>query len=122
MKVIIAGSRTITDQNLLNTVIEQSRLLITEVVSGGAEGVDTLGEVWARSQNIRITRFLPDWDRNGTAAGILRNIEMAKYADALIVLWDGESRGTKHMIDHARSKGMYVWGRKKWKTGEWIDV
>jgi len=81
---------------------------ITEVVSGGAKGVDRLGELWAQKRNIPITRFPAEWNKYGKRAGYIRNKEMALYADALLAIWDGESKGTKHMIDSALEQGLWV--------------
>jgi hypothetical protein len=64
--------------------------------------VDTVGERWAEGRNQKLTRFPANWDKYRKAAGIIRNEEMAAYADGLIAFWDGESRGTKHMIDTMR--------------------
>lgn len=100
MKVIIAGSRQISDYKTVMKFIESSGFHITEVVSGGAKGPDTLGEVYAEYNEIPYTRFIPDWDGLGKKAGILRNVEMGNYADGLIAIWDGASKGTKHMIDY----------------------
>jgi len=109
MKTIIAGSRTINDLRLLEQVIEDSGFTITEVVCGGARGVDDLGRKWAGNGNrVPVKMFPADWDTHGKSAGYKRNVEMANYADALIAVWDGQSRGTKHMIDIARSKGLTV--------------
>ena len=72
---------------------------ITEVVSGGARGIDTDGEHWAIGSGIPVKRFPADWDDLGKRAGFVRNAEMADYADALIAIWDGKSRGTLHMIN-----------------------
>lgn len=102
LKVVIAGSRGITDYNLVEVAIAQSDFSIGEVVSGCARGVDTLGERWAKSANIPIKQFWPDWGRFGRAAGKYRNSEMAAYADAAIILWDGESKGTLDMIHRMR--------------------
>ncbi len=102
MKVIIAGSRSITDPDLLGECLEQmghEGWEVTEVVSGGAEGADQLGESWAARCKIPVKQFLPDWGKYGRSAGPKRNEEMAVYADAAIVLWDGVSRGAKNMID-----------------------
>lgn len=107
MKVIIAGSRSITDIIYLRSALETAYefgaipygMCITEVVSGNARGVDRLGEYFAEEQGIYITRFIPDWDKYGRAAGFRRNEAMAHYADALIAVWDGRSRGTNHMIE-----------------------
>lgn len=100
MKVIIAGSRTVTDESLVREAIKDAGFYITEVVSGCARGVDTLGERWAAKNYKLITRFRADWDQYGTRAGPLRNIHMGDYADALIAIWDGKSAGTKHMIQY----------------------
>ena len=99
MKTIIAGSRTITEYSIVLKAIENSKFKITEVVSGTALGVDKLGEEYAKENNIPIKQFPADWNRHGKKAGYLRNKEMAEYADAVVLVWDGKSRGTKHMYD-----------------------
>jgi hypothetical protein len=116
MKVVIAGSRGITSYDLVRDFIEsveEAHMLpkkdITQVVSGGAPGVDSLGEQWARDNEISVRRFLPDWEKYGKAAGPIRNREMVDYTDAVIAIWDGKSRGTKSTIDYARSKGKPVY-------------
>lgn len=109
MKVIIAGSRDIKDVQLLKMAIEKSGFDITEVVSGGAAGVDFLGEQWAREHGILLTRFPADWSAYGKAAGPIRNEEMARYVGkegALLALWDGRSKGTSNMIDMAEKHGL----------------
>lgn len=111
MKTIIAGSRSITDYEVLCRAIEASKFLISEVVSGGAMGVDTLGERWARAYSIPVRVFKPDWSI-GKKAGMIRNEEMNQYADALIAVWDGESRGTCDMITRARQSGKKVYVHK----------
>ena len=98
MKVVIAGSRQITDRLGLVKAIEQSGFEITEVVCGKSRGPDTLGEAWARANNIPIKEFPAEWSKFGKIAGPLRNSEMSKYADAAIILWDGKSKGTLNMI------------------------
>lgn len=108
MKVIIAGSRGITDYTALQSAIFQSDFSISEVVSGCARGPDTLGERWAIEHSIPVHKFPADWGRFGRAAGMYRNAEMASYADAAIILWDGESRGTLDMIDKMRRLGKPV--------------
>jgi hypothetical protein len=109
MKVIIAGSRGIEDYPFVEKAIKDSGFEITEVVSGGARGVDRLGERWAREHGIAIRQFLPDWNTHGKSAGFIRNDLMVKYADALICIWDGTSRGTKHTLDQAKRKGLKVY-------------
>lgn len=106
LKVVIAGSRGITDYTILCNAIAQSDFSnITEVVSGCARGVDTLGERWAKSANVPIKEFRADWGRFGRGAGKYRNSDMADYCNAAIILWDGESRGTLDMIDKMRRLG-----------------
>lgn len=111
MKTIVAGSRTVTDIRHVNEAIHNCGFEeeITEVVSGGAKGVDALGEEWARTRNIPIKVFPADWAKYGNRAGPIRNCQMGDYADALVAVWDGKSSGTKHMIDYARSNGLVVY-------------
>jgi len=108
MKTIIAGSRSCNNYDVVKKAIIDSEFDITTVISGGAFGVDTLGERYAKEHGIEVVRFLPDWDTFGKRAGILRNRQMADNADALIAIWDGVSRGTKHMIETARFLGLKV--------------
>lgn len=108
MKTIIAGSRSVQNQSHLLAAISRARLPISEVVSGGARGIDRLGEQWATTQGIPVRQFLPNWEKFGRAAGMIRNAEMARYADALIAIWDGKSRGTKQMIEQAKKYGLKV--------------
>ena len=109
MRVIIAGSRGITDYKQVEAAYLSSNIPITEIVSGGARGVDALGEQVAKNFGIPIKVFPADWDKHGKRAGPLRNIQMAEYADGLIAIWDGKSKGTKHMIDQANKQGLVVY-------------
>jgi len=109
MKTIIAGSRSITSLEVVEKAIEMSRFGISEVVCGGARGVDDLGRKWAGNGNkIPVKMFPADWSGYGYAAGPIRNCEMANYADALIAVWDGRSKGTWHMIKEATKRGLVV--------------
>lgn len=112
-RVIIAGSRDFSDYGLLQQKCDdllsakrQSREIV--IVSGTARGADQLGERYARERGYKIQRFPADWDRDGKAAGPIRNAKMAANADALIAFWDGESRGTKNMIATAGRRGLDV--------------
>ena len=99
MKVIIAGSRTIEDYEYVKDVIKRSNFTITEVVCGKASrGVDALGERYAIENDIPVKPFYANWKKFGKAAGMMRNNDMADYAEAIIAIWDGSSRGTKDMI------------------------
>lgn len=101
-KVIVAGSRGIYNYNVVANAINESKFKIDELVCGGAQGVDLLGKKYAEKHGIPVKMFPADWDTHGKAAGYLRNKEMAEYATHLIAIWDGESRGTKMMIDLAK--------------------
>jgi len=114
MKTIIAGSRNINDnktvQDAMNIAdLPPHSIHITEIVSGCARGVDQIGEQLAKFYGIPIKRFPAQWERFGRSAGYKRNAKMAKYADALIAIWDGKSRGTKHMINLATASGLKVY-------------
>lgn len=108
MRVIIAGSRSIDDYELLLDAIEASGFKITQIISGRARGVDKMGESYGRRHKIPLKYFPADWNKYGKSAGIRRNVLMAENADALIALWDGKSKGTAHMIDYAKRKGLQV--------------
>ena len=108
MKVIIAGSRTIQDYTLVLNAIKASGYEIDELVSGGARGVDSMGETWAYAHNVPIKQFPAEWDKYGKSAGFRRNEVMAKYADALILVWDGQSHGSAHMLKTARAQCLIV--------------
>ena len=98
MKTIIAGSRDITDYSLLLVAIQESKFDITEVISGTANGVDKLGERFAKENDIKLTTFPANWAFHGKRAGMVRNKDMAEYADAAIILYDGKSSGARNMI------------------------
>jgi hypothetical protein len=110
MKVIIAGGRDFSDRNFLFKKCDSLliNIKVTEIVSGGARGVDLLGEDYAMGCLYNWKRFPADWDKHGKSAGYIRNEEMAKYSDALIAFWDGKSKGTKHMIDLAKKHKLKV--------------
>jgi hypothetical protein len=115
MKVIVAGSRHITDYQLVSQVITNTinkyDIQITELVSGCAAGVDSLGEQWAIENGIKVEPFESAWDdltvpnalirtnkwgkQYNARAGFQRNERMAEYGDVLIAIWDGKSNGTK---------------------------
>lgn len=93
MKIIVAGSRSIVSYNTVRDAIRASSFLrqITEIVSGRAKGVDLSGELWAQVNSMPLRCFPANWSEFGKRAGVLRNCEMAEYADGLIAVWDGES-------------------------------
>jgi len=108
MKVVIAGTRTFNDYEMLKKACDfllQSQDEI-EIVSGAANGADKLGERYAAEMGYPIKKFPADWEGKGKRAGFIRNSEMAEYADAVIVFWDGLSRGSEMMIKLAKEKGL----------------
>lgn len=113
MKVIVAGSRRgiyaqyVYDKldEILGNLAKRDQLVI---LSGTARGVDRMGEGWAQDKGVQVERHPAQWDLHGRRAGYIRNDLMAQEADALVAIWDGQSRGTKHMIDIARHYGLQV--------------
>ena len=108
-RTIIAGSRTVTDFDELQEAIKGIKWKIGVVLSGAADGADLLGERWAEENDVLLERYPADWKKFGKSAGFLRNKQMAECAEALVALWDGKSKGTKHMIDLATEQNMLVY-------------
>lgn len=107
-RVIVAGSRSFANYELLKKKLDKilvNLLPNVEIVSGGANGADKLGERYARERGLPVKQFLANWSK-GKGAGYMRNVDMANYATHLVAFWDGKSRGTKHMIDMARQCGL----------------
>ncbi len=104
MRIIIAGSREISDPELIQQAVNLSGFDVTTVLSGCAAGVDSLGAEWARGQSIPVEEYRVNWTDRG--AGFRRNLQMARAADGLIAIWDGQSPGTRHMIRVAKSRGL----------------
>lgn len=122
-KLIVAGSRKFNDDFLLECKIEwflrclETTIEGTIIISGTARGADQLGEKYAEENNMEVIRMPADWNKLGKRAGYVRNQEMAKKADACIVFWDEESRGSKHMIDIAQKEKIPLCV-VKYKTGK----
>jgi len=108
MKVIVAGSRTIEDYDLVEKIIFKSGFKITEIVSGDCKGVDRLALDYAKKHHIKTKLFPAIWAKLGKTAGLKRNYDMANYADALIAIWDGTSLGTGDMIRKAKNRGLEI--------------
>ncbi len=113
LNVIIAGSRNFDDYDLLcrecDAVLngKAAKHHIT-IFSGCANGADTLGERYAKEHGYDIRRFPANWKEHGKAAGPIRNARMVADANILIAFWDGSSRGTRHIIVTAESRGLEV--------------
>lgn len=117
MKLIIAGSRNLNpNKDLINGLICFFGLdtEVHEVVSGAATGVDKAGEIWASEMlnicnTVILTQFPADWNTYGKSAGPRRNKKMAEHADALLLIWDGKSRGSKSMKENMEKLGKPVY-------------
>lgn len=112
MKVIIAGTRNAVCMRdvvrAMEVYREKTKDSVTEVVSGHCKGADRLGEHWAQERRIPVKKYPPNWQDYGRGAGIIRNKEMADYADTLVALWDGQSKGTANMINEMELRGKFV--------------
>lgn len=104
MKVAVIGSRGLTVSDFGRYLPENT----TEIVSGGAKGVDTSANEYAKSNGIKLTEFLPEYTRFGRSAPLKRNITIIEYSDIVLAFWDGKSRGTKFVIDNCHRLGVEV--------------
>ena len=104
MKVAVIGSRGLTVENLENYLPEGT----TEIISGGARGIDTCAREYAVANNIKLTEFLPEYEKYGRSAPLKRNITIIENADLVLAFWDGSSRGTKFVIDNCKKLGKEV--------------
>ena len=100
MKIAVIGSRKITDAPLEKYIGGE----VEEIVSGGAVGVDTCAAEFARARGIRLTVMLPEYEKYGRAAPIVRNKQIVDYADKVLAFWDGQSKGTLSVIKYAEKK------------------
>ena len=113
-KVLVCGSRSITNKSWVHAQIEKyvqelkssspTNLTNPVLIEGEARGVDSLAKEYAIEHNWSIEACPADWEKFGKSAGYIRNDAMVKKADFVIILWDGESRGTKHDIDLCRRR------------------
>lgn len=98
MKLAIVGSRGIDHVDLRAYIPRE----VTEIVSGGAKGVDACAARYARKNGITLTEFLPEYARYGRAAPLRRNDTIVDHADAVLVFWDGRSSGSRYVIERCR--------------------
>ena len=104
MKIAIIGSRKLVVEQIENYLPEH----ISEIVSGGATGIDTCAREYALKRGISFKEFLPDYPRYGKAAPLLRNIQIIEYADEIYAFWDGKSTGTMFTVREAKKKNKTV--------------
>jgi hypothetical protein len=106
MKLAIVGTKTFTDYDFFERTIEETYDIdtISEIISGGATGVDTLAEIFAKKFQIRFTVYKPDWAQYGKQAGYIINKLIVEDAHECIAFWDNVSKGTKLSIDIANKE------------------
>jgi hypothetical protein len=110
MRIIIAGSRKLwyTPEFIREVLKTNGVDAVSEIVCGGASGIDASGKLFGEKYNIPVKMFPADWGTNGRAAGPIRNKQMANYGDALFLVWDGKSPGSKNMLKEMNSLGKIV--------------
>lgn len=110
--IVVNGSRTFRDYGklceVLDNLIPKEERANYKIISGGAAGADQLVESYAVNNSIWLTVCIPNWKKNGKAAGMIRNKHMIDKASMLVSFWDGRSPGTKQSIEYAREKGLEV--------------
>ena len=101
MKIAVIGSRKIKIEDIGAHISGEC----IEIVSGGAEGVDTCAAEFARENGLKLTEFLPIYEKYGRAAPIVRNKQIVDYSDKVIAFWDGSSKGTASVIKYCEKQG-----------------
>ena len=104
MKVAVIGSRGLLVERLEDYLPED----VTEIVSGGSRGVDTSARNYALRHGLKLTEFLPEYGKYGRGAPLRRNIAIIEYADLVLAFWDGQSRGTKYVINNCEKRNIPV--------------
>lgn len=104
MRVAVIGSRGLQVNHLENYLPEG----VTEIVSGGAKGIDACAKNYALLHGLKLTEYLPENGRYGRGAPLRRNITIIEYADLVLAFWDGKSRGTKFVIDNCKKRNIPV--------------
>ncbi len=104
MKVAVIGSRTLYVSNLQDYLPSNT----TEIVSGGAKGIDACARLYALMNNVKLKEFLPNYEKYGNKAPLVRNIEIIEYADTVIAFWDGKSSGTAYVIENCKKMNIPI--------------
>ena len=95
MKIAIVGSRSLVMEDFTPYLPAD----VTEIVSGGAKGIDRCAAAYAKAHGLTLTEFKPDYARFGRGAPLKRNLEIVEYADFVLIFWDGASRGSRFVLD-----------------------
>lgn len=109
-KIAIIGSRNITSVAIGDVIRQFFGMDFNdiEIISGGAKGVDTLAENFAKSNGIKVDVFKPNYSLHGRGATFVRNRAMVDACDYVLAIWDGKSHGTQYTINYAKNKGKVV--------------
>lgn len=102
MKIAVIGGRDFNNDTLLNNTMDTYKSKISVLVSGGARGADSMGENWAKRNNIPTDIYIPNWNKFGKSAGFIRNKDIINNCDIVIAFWDGKSKGTANSIAIAK--------------------
>ncbi len=104
MKVAVVGSRNLTINNLGDYLPKDT----TEIVSGGARGIDRCARMYANTHSIKLTEFLPQYEIYGRSAPLKRNLQIIGYADMVLAFWDGKSNGTRFVIENCKKENIPI--------------
>ena len=104
MKIAVIGSRSLQIDDLGKYLPDS----VTEIVSGGARGVDASAREYAVAHGIKLTELLPEYDKYGRVAPLHRNVTIIENADLVLAFWDGSSHGTRFVIEKCKELGVPV--------------
>lgn len=104
MKLAVIGSRSLTVTNLEDYLPQG----VTEIVSGGARGIDACAREYSLTKGIKLTEFFSEYKKYGRCAPLKRNLQIIDYADEVLAFWDGQSRGTKYVIEQCENRNKKV--------------
>lgn len=104
MKLAIIGSRNLKCNGLSQVVPPET----TEIVSGGARGIDTCAKEFAIQNGLKLTEFYPEYEKYGREAPLIRNDLIIDYCDEVLAIWDGRSSGTRYVIDNCKRRNKRI--------------
>lgn len=114
-KIMVCGGRDFNNEAMLFHALDELLLSLQShetkcytLIAGAARGADTLAAVYAKNNNLKLEEYPAEWDKYGKSAGYRRNTDMVDASDMVVAFWDGKSKGTKHSIDLALSKGKHL--------------
>lgn len=104
MKVAVIGSRGLIIDDLSDYLPDNT----TEIISGGAQGIDTVAHNYAVQNKIKLIEYFPKYEKYGRAAPLKRNITIIEHAELVLAFWDGKSHGTKFVIDMCKKRNIPI--------------